>query len=82
MLPQFDPTSGRLPDGEYEIDWQELVERFGWNARRRQLLDGLQEAIELLGVAGIIIGNLFYSYGSVASQPLMRVVSVLSAASM
>jgi hypothetical protein len=44
--------SGRLLDGEYEVDWQELVERFGWNTRRRQLLDGLQEAIELLGAAG------------------------------
>jgi len=52
VLPPFDPTSGRLPDGEYEVDWQELVERFGWNERRRQLLDGLEEAIELLGAAG------------------------------
>ena len=52
MLPPFDPASGRLPDGEYEIDWQELVETFGWNTRRRQLLDGLAEAIELLGAAG------------------------------
>lgn len=52
MLPPFDPATGRLPDGEYEIDWQELVETFGWNTRRRQLLDGLAEAIELLGAAG------------------------------
>ena len=29
-----------------------MVERFGWNARRRGLLDGLAEAIELLGRAG------------------------------
>jgi len=28
------------------------VERFGWNLRRRQLLDGLAEAIDLLAVAG------------------------------
>jgi DNA-binding XRE family transcriptional regulator len=41
-----------LPEGEYEVDWQELVERFGWNSRRRQLLDGLAEAIELLAAAG------------------------------
>jgi hypothetical protein len=44
-------VSGRLPDGEYQVDWQEVVERFGWNPRRRQLLDGLAEAIELLGAA-------------------------------
>lgn len=49
--PPFDPT-GRLPDGEYDVDWQELVERFGWNLRRRQLLDGLAEAVELLATAG------------------------------
>lgn len=52
MLPSFDPVSGRLPDGEYVVDWQEVVERFGWNPRRRQLLDGLAEAIELLAAAG------------------------------
>jgi hypothetical protein len=40
------------PDGEYDVDWQELVERFGWNPRRRQLLDGLAEAVELLATAG------------------------------
>jgi hypothetical protein len=51
VLPPFDPT-GRLPDGEYDVDWQELVERFGWNPRRRQLLDGLAEAVELLATAG------------------------------
>jgi len=38
-------------------------------------IEGRLDYLELLGVAGIIIGNLFYSYGSVASQPLMRVVS-------
>lgn len=41
-----------MPDGEYEVEWQEVVERFGWNPRRRQLLDGLAEAIELLAAAG------------------------------
>ena len=52
MLPPFDSTNGRLPDGEYEVEWQELVERFGWNVRRRQLLDGLAEVVELLAAAG------------------------------
>jgi uncharacterized protein DUF6932 len=51
MLPQFD-SAGRLPDGEYEVEWAEVVDRFGWNVRRRQLLDGLAEAIELLAAAG------------------------------
>lgn len=52
MLPPFDPLTGRLPDGEHEVEWQEVVERFGWNVRRRQLLDGLAEVIELLVAAG------------------------------
>ncbi len=29
-----------------------MVERFGWTERRRRLLDGLAEAIELLAAAG------------------------------
>ena len=29
-----------------------MVERFGWNERRRALLDGLAEALELLAFAG------------------------------
>lgn len=51
MLPTFD-SAGRLPDGVFEADWQEVVERFGWNQRRRRLPDGLAEAIDLLAMAG------------------------------
>lgn len=32
--------------------WDEVVDRFGWNERRRRLLDGLAEAISLLAEAG------------------------------
>ncbi len=52
MLPAFDPDSGRLPPGEHVASWDEVVERFGWTERRRRLLDGLAEAIELLAEAG------------------------------
>ncbi len=45
--PPFDPGTGRLPEGEHAASWDELVDRFGWTARRRQLLDGLAEAIDL-----------------------------------
>ena len=48
MLPPFDQLTGRLPEGEDEAEWEELVERLGWNRRRRQLLDGLAAAIEAL----------------------------------
>jgi len=50
--PPFDPDTGRLPEGEHAAEWAEVVERFGWNPRRRQLLDGLADAIELLAAAG------------------------------
>ncbi|MGH3849012.1 MAG: DUF6932 family protein [Pseudonocardiaceae bacterium] len=52
MIPPFDPGTGRLPEGEHEATWDEVVDRFGWTARRRQLLDGLAEAVELLAAAG------------------------------
>lgn len=52
MIPPFDPETGRLPEGEHEATWDEVVDRLGWTARRRQLLDGLAEAVELLAAAG------------------------------
>jgi len=52
MLPPLDPESGRLPEGVHEAKWDDMVERFGWNPRRRQLLDGLADAIEALAIAG------------------------------
>ena len=52
MLPPFDPDTGRLPEGLHDADWDEVVERFGWNPRRRQLLDGLADAIDVLAAAG------------------------------
>ena len=52
MLPAFDPDSGRLPEGVHPATWDEVVERFGWTARRRQLLDGLAHAIDVLAAAG------------------------------
>lgn len=52
MLPPFDADTGRLPDGEHEGSWDDIVDRFGWTPRRRQLLDGLAEAIDLLAAAG------------------------------
>lgn len=52
MLPPLDPDSGRLPEGVHEARWEDVVERFGWNPRRRQLLDGLALAIDSLASAG------------------------------
>jgi len=52
VLPPLDPETGRLPEGEHETDWTEVVERFGWNHRRRRLLDGFADARDLLAAAG------------------------------
>jgi len=52
MIPDFAPGSGQLPPGEYEATWAEITDRFGWNQRRRQLLDGLAEALQALAGAG------------------------------
>ncbi len=52
MLVPFDPDTGRLPEGEHTATWDDVVERFGWTPRRRQLLDGLADAIDLLTTAG------------------------------
>ncbi len=51
-LPSFDPETGYLPVGEHAAVWSEVVERFGWNPIRRSLLDGLFDALSLLGEAG------------------------------
>ena len=53
-IPPFDPESGLLPPGEHQAEWEEIQARFGWNARRRQLLDGLAEGIAILGEAGCV----------------------------
>lgn len=53
-LPPFEPASGLLPPGEHEAGWDEIQARLGWNARRRQLLDGLAEGLAILGEAGCV----------------------------
>lgn len=51
MIPGFD-ESGNLPPGVHEADWIEVVQRFNWTGRRRELLVGLEAALEPLREAG------------------------------
>jgi len=51
LIPKFEST-GLLPKGVHRATWEEVVERFGRNRKRHQLLKGLQEALELLRRAG------------------------------
>jgi uncharacterized protein DUF6932 len=69
VLPAFDPDSGRLPSGEHVALWDEVVERFGWTERRRRLLDGLAEAIELLAEAGCLKVWLNGSFVTAKDEP-------------
>jgi hypothetical protein len=52
VIPPFDPVTGRLPLGEHQATWEDVVDRFGWNEHRRRLLDGLAEGLDLLAEAG------------------------------
>lgn len=50
-IPPF-ADSGNLPEGIHEATWDEIVERYAKNERRRELLDGLREALGNLRGAG------------------------------
>jgi hypothetical protein len=50
-IPPFE-DSGNLPEGIHEATWEEVVDRYGTTDRRRELLDGLQQALESLRAAG------------------------------
>ena len=50
-IPPF-ANSGNLPEGVHEATWDEIVDRFGTNDRRRELLDGLHRALDSLRSAG------------------------------
>jgi hypothetical protein len=52
VIPPFDPGTGRLPLGEHQGTWEEVVDRFGWNEHRRRLLDGLADGLAALARAG------------------------------
>ncbi|MHB8449838.1 MAG: helix-turn-helix domain-containing protein [Mycobacteriales bacterium] len=68
-LPPFDPATGCLPPGEHEAGWGEVVERFGWNRRRRQLLDGLADALGMLARAGCARAWLNGSFVTAKEEP-------------
>lgn len=53
MIPEFGPTSGRLPAGEHAASWEELVARTGFSTIRRRQLEGLLKAARLLASVGV-----------------------------
>lgn len=51
MLPSFD-QAGNFPSGIHWASWKEFENRFGTNPRRKELLEGLKQAIATLRKAG------------------------------
>ena len=52
MIPPFEHATGNLPPGEHVALWEEISERFGQTEWRRQLLAGLESALNCLRAAG------------------------------
>lgn len=61
VIPEFDEL-GRLPPGIHFATWEELHKRFGVTLWRRQLLEGLREALLSLKAAGCSIAYLDGSF--------------------
>src|SRR5688500_5465511 len=53
MIPQF-TDEGLLPPGVHETDLEELKGKMGWSRNRRELLEGLEEALELMASWGVV----------------------------
>ncbi|MCJ2075986.1 hypothetical protein MKK68_10000 [Methylobacterium sp. E-016] len=52
MIPDFEAATGYLPEGEHVADWNEVCDRFAWNAHRVHLLSGLRRLTIALRDAG------------------------------
>ena len=52
MIPEPHPATGYLPPGDHKASWGEVVGRFGGNARRAWLIEGLMAACRNLSTAG------------------------------
>ncbi|HWY18706.1 MAG TPA: hypothetical protein VNY27_08350 [Solirubrobacteraceae bacterium] len=51
MIPELDER-GNLPPGIHHATWNEIVTRYATSVRRRELLDGLLDALRSLKAAG------------------------------
>ena len=53
MIRQF-TEDGLLPPGVHETNLEELKEKMGWSRKRSELLEGLEEALELMATGGVV----------------------------
>jgi hypothetical protein len=68
MMPQF-TKDGLLPPGVHGTDLEELKERMGWSRKRRKLLKGLEEALELMASCGVVRAYLDGSFVTDKDRP-------------
>jgi hypothetical protein len=68
-IPPFS-DSGNLPEGVHEASWDEIVERFETNQRRRELLQGLRQALDSLRTAGCRRAYLDGSFVTAKEEPI------------
>jgi hypothetical protein len=53
MIPRF-TDEGLLPPGIHETDLEDLREKMGWSRKRSALLEGIEEALELIAACGVV----------------------------
>ncbi|MEC4812994.1 MAG: hypothetical protein SAK29_06940 [Scytonema sp. PMC 1069.18] len=68
MIPYFD-ENGNLPPGVHFCDWDEFKERFGYNLRRRNLINGIEFVLKLLKAAKCRTAYLNGSFVTSESNP-------------
>lgn len=68
MIPPFDNETGYLPPSVHKAGWDEFAKRFGFNQRRRGMLEGLLKALRNLRDAGCRVAIIDGSF--VTRKPL------------
>lgn len=68
MIQEFDQC-GNLPPGIHHATWTEIVTRYGTSTHRRELLDGLLDALRSLKAAGCRIAYLDGSLVTAKEHP-------------
>jgi len=68
VIPAFD-AGGNLPPGIHPASWDEIVTRYATNTRRRELADGLLDALRSLKGAGCRMAYLDGSFVTAKELP-------------
>jgi hypothetical protein len=68
VIPELD-TRGNLPPGIHQATWTEIVTRYATSTHRRELLDGLLDALRSLKTAGCRTAYLDGSFVTAEEHP-------------